>query len=58
MNNELVSTKTPTYHKLNSYNLNRISLEINNDIEGKTNNGIDTNIEFGAILHIKNYQDT
>jgi hypothetical protein len=55
MNNELVSTKTPTYHKLNTYNLNRITLEINDDIEGLTNNGIDPNIEFGAIFHIREY---
>ena len=55
MNNELVSTKTPTYHKLNTYNLNRISLEVNDDIEGLTNNGIDPNIEFGAIFHIREY---
>ena len=58
MSNELVSNKQPTYHKLNSYNLNRITLEVNDDIEEKTRNGIDPNIEFGAVFHIKNYKDT
>jgi hypothetical protein len=58
MSNELVSNKQPTYHKLNSYNLNRITLEVSDDIEEKTRNGWDNNIEFGCVLHIKNYKDT
>jgi hypothetical protein len=58
MSNELTSPKQPTYHKLNTYNLNRITLEVNDDIEDKNRNGIDPNIEFGAVFHIKNYKDT
>jgi len=58
MNNELVSPKNPTYHKLNTYNLNRISLEVNNDIEqNNTRNGWNPNINFGCVLHIKNFKD-
>jgi hypothetical protein len=58
MSNSLVSNKQPTYHKLNTYNLNRISLQVNDDIEEKTNNGWSSLIEFGAIFHIREYEDT
>jgi hypothetical protein len=58
MNNELVSPKNPTYHKLNTNHLNRITLQVNDDIEEKTNNGWKPEIQFGAVFHIKNYKDT
>ena len=56
MNNELTSPKQPTYHKINSYDLNRISLQVSNDInQNKSYNGWDNKIEFGCILHICDY---
>ena len=58
MNNELTSPKQPAYHKLNSYNLNRISLQISNDINtNKPYNGWKSDLQFGAIFHICDYGD-
>lgn len=58
MDNELKSPIKPTYHKLNTYNLNRISLQVSNDIdEKKPYNGWNTEIEFGSIFHIIDYED-
>ena len=58
MNNELTSPKQPSYHKLNTYNLNRISLQVSNDInQNKPHNGWSSNIQFGAIFHICDYGD-
>lgn len=58
MNNRLKTTKNPTYHKIKSYNLNRISLEVSDEIE-ETNifKGWDDTIKFGTVFHIKNYKD-
>jgi len=58
MNNRLKTTKNPTYHKIKSYNLNRISLEVSNEIE-ETDifKGWDDTIKFSCMLHIKNYKD-
>ena len=58
MSNELKSLKQPTYHKLISNNLNRISLQVSNDIDtNKPYNGWDNKIEFGCVLHIVDNQD-
>ena len=58
MSNELTSPKQPTYHKLNTYNLNRISLQVSKDInQNKPYNGWDSNIQFGAVFHICDYGD-
>ena len=58
MNNELTSPKQPSYHKLNTYNLNRISLQVSNDINtNKPYNGWKPSIEFGCVLHICDYGD-
>lgn len=58
MNNRLKTTKNPTYHKIKSYNLNRISLEVSNEIEETDKfKGWDDTIKFGCMLHIKNYKD-
>ena len=58
MNNELTSPKQPTYHKINTHDLNRISLQVNNDIEqNKPYNGWKPSIEFGAVFHICDYGD-
>lgn len=58
MNNRLKTNKNPTYHKIKSYNLNRISLEVSNEIE-ETDifKGWDDTLKFGCVLHIKNYKD-
>ena len=58
ISNELTSPKNPTYHKLNTNHLNRITLEVSDDIEKNNRNGWDNNIEFGAIFHIRNFKDT
>lgn len=56
--NELISPQKATYHKLNTYDLNRISLQVSNDIEtNKPYNGWDSNIQFGAVLHIRDYKE-
>ena len=58
MSNELKSPPEPTYHKLNTYNLNRISLQVSNDIDtNKPYNGWNSNIHFGAVFHIVDNQD-
>jgi hypothetical protein len=55
--NQLKSPSNPTYHKLNTYNLNRISLQVSNDIDtNKIYNGWNSNIQFGAIFHIRDYK--
>ena len=58
MNNRLKTIKNPTYHKIKSYNLNRISLQVSNEIE-ETDifKGWDDTIKFGTVFHIKNYKD-
>ena len=51
--NELTSPKQPTYHKLNTQNLNRLSLQVSNNIdENKPYNGWSSNINFGAVFHV------
>jgi hypothetical protein len=58
MSNELTSPKQPSYHKLNTYSLNRISLQVSNDINtNKPYNGWNSNIQFGAVFHICDYGD-
>jgi hypothetical protein len=58
MSNELTSPKQPTYHKLNTYNLNKISLQVSNDIDtNKPYNGWKPEIQFGAVFHICDYED-
>ena len=58
MNNELTSPKQPSYHKLNTYNLNRISLQVSNDINtNKPYNGWKPDLQFGAVFHICDYGD-
>jgi hypothetical protein len=57
MSNELVSSKNPSYPKLNTYNLNRISLEVADDIQDKTKGGWDNAIQFGAVFNIIDYNN-
>ena len=58
MNNELKSPKQISYHKINTYDLNRISLQVSNDIDtNRPYNGWKPSIEFGCVLHIINYGD-
>ena len=56
--NELTSPKQPTYHKLNTQNLNRLLLQVSNDIDtNKPYNGWKPSIEFGCVLHIVDNED-
>lgn len=57
MGNDLKSVKNPTYHKLISNNLNSISLAITDNIEDLPYNGINSNINFGVILKIVDYEN-
>ena len=58
MNNELTNPKQPSYHKLNTYNLNRISLQVSDNIEqNKPYNGWKPDLQFGAVFHIVDNQD-
>jgi hypothetical protein len=53
------SPETPTYHKLISNNLNKISLVITDDITSSTAiyGGISTHISFAVVLHVIDYAD-
>ena len=55
----LHSPDTPTYHKLISNNLNKITLVFTDNITSATAiyGGIHTNVSFAVILHIIDYVD-
>lgn len=55
----LHSPDTPTYHKLISNNLNKITLVFTDNITSATAiyGGIHTNVSFAVILHVIDYRD-
>ena len=55
----LHSPDTPTYHKVISNNLNKITLVITDNITSATAiyGGINTNISFAVVLHVIDYAD-
>jgi hypothetical protein len=60
LSNALHSPETPTYHKIISNNLNKITLVITDNITSATAiyGGINTNISFAVVLHVIDYLDS
>ena len=56
LGDDLRKNKNPSYHKLISQNQNQISLTFSDEID-KPNKGIRDDIDFGMVLHIKDYGD-
>jgi hypothetical protein len=54
LGNDLRKIKNPSYHKLISQNQNQISLTFTDEMN-KPNKGIRDDIDFGMVLHIKDY---